>query len=160
VPPHHRRGLLHSENLLDRDFFAGSDPRSLSRLRPDHNIYCAILAGTSSFPSNPEKAGMNQATVDGMIEAHPADPELSELLQSEMPHRANSANDLSVRHHWLLTRGELGGSSSLARAFSWETWWVLSASPSYFRRPCRMALSRGRAETIRAIEIVYSRYLI
>jgi hypothetical protein len=42
---------------------------------------------------------MNQATVDGMIEAHPANPELSELLQSEMPHRANSANDFSVRHH-------------------------------------------------------------
>ncbi len=42
---------------------------------------------------------MNQATVDGTIEAHPADPELSELLQSEMPHRANSVNDFSVRHN-------------------------------------------------------------
>jgi hypothetical protein len=28
----------------------------------NHNIYCAILAGTSSFTSNPEEAGMNQAT--------------------------------------------------------------------------------------------------
>ena len=37
--------------------------------------------------------------IDGMIEAHATDPELSVLLQAEVPHRAEGTRDFSVRLH-------------------------------------------------------------
>jgi AcrR family transcriptional regulator len=40
-----------------------------------------------------------ESLLDGMIEAHAADPELSGLLQSEVPHRADGSVEFSVRFH-------------------------------------------------------------
>jgi len=41
----------------------------------------------------------NRAIVEAMIEAHTDDPELFELLQHEVSHRADSAQDFAVRLH-------------------------------------------------------------
>jgi AcrR family transcriptional regulator len=37
--------------------------------------------------------------LEGMIEAHAADPELFELLQTEVPHRADGSTEFSIRFH-------------------------------------------------------------
>jgi hypothetical protein len=36
--------------------------------------------------------------IDGMIEVHEADPELSILLQSKVPHRVGNTVDFSIRN--------------------------------------------------------------
>src|ERR1700757_3149132 len=40
-----------------------------------------------------------RAVIEAMTEAHTADPELYELLQHEVPHRANGTQDFAVRLH-------------------------------------------------------------
>jgi AcrR family transcriptional regulator len=40
-----------------------------------------------------------RAIVEAMVEAHSADPELYELLTTEVPHRADGTKDFAVRHH-------------------------------------------------------------
>jgi AcrR family transcriptional regulator len=40
-----------------------------------------------------------RAMVEGMIEAHATDPELHELLLTEVPHRADGTRDFAVRLH-------------------------------------------------------------
>ena len=37
--------------------------------------------------------------IEAMVEAHTADPELYELLMTEVPHRADGTKDFAVRHH-------------------------------------------------------------
>jgi AcrR family transcriptional regulator len=44
------------------------------------------------------------SVIDGMIEAHAVDPELSDLLQAEAPHRADGTRDFSVRLHGVFRR--------------------------------------------------------
>jgi hypothetical protein len=40
-----------------------------------------------------------RAMVEGMIQAHAADPALHELLLTEVPHRADGTRDFAVRLH-------------------------------------------------------------
>ena len=40
-----------------------------------------------------------QAMIEGMIDAHTSDPELYELLATEVPHRADGTRDFSARLH-------------------------------------------------------------
>jgi AcrR family transcriptional regulator len=47
--------------------------------------------------SSPER--LVESLLDGMVEAHAADPELSELLDSEVPHRADSSVEFPIRFH-------------------------------------------------------------
>jgi AcrR family transcriptional regulator len=96
--------------------------------------------------------------VDGMIEAHAADPELSELLQSEVPHRADSTRDFSVRLHGVFRSAltpyakELGGKIDLnTRAFFLSNMVDALGHAVILRRPPGLSLSRARAEVIRAI---------
>jgi len=96
--------------------------------------------------------------VDGMIEAHAVDPELSELLQSEVPHRADSTRDFSVRLHGVFRSAltpyakELGGKIDLnTRAFFLSNMVDALGHAVILRRPPGLSLSRARAEVIRAI---------
>jgi AcrR family transcriptional regulator len=96
--------------------------------------------------------------VDGMIEVHTADPELSELLQSEVPHRANSTRDFSVRLHGAFRSALAPHARELGRRIDLDTRAFLVSNmvdalchAAIFRRPAGSSLSRARAESIRAI---------
>jgi AcrR family transcriptional regulator len=96
--------------------------------------------------------------IDGMIEVHQADPELSVLLQSEVPHRADSTVDFSIRNFSLVREAlaihkkELGGKTDLRM----QSFVVIKMIDSLghaivLQRPSGTSLSRARAEVLRAV---------
>jgi AcrR family transcriptional regulator len=96
--------------------------------------------------------------IDGMIEAHTVDPELSELLQAEVPHRAAGTLDFSVRLHGAFRKAlaaharELGGRIDLdMRTFFVSNMVEAFGHAIVLRRPPGSSLSRARAELLRAI---------
>lgn len=91
--------------------------------------------------------------IDGMIEAHAADPELSELLQSEVPHRTEGTRDFSVRLHETFRSAlaphtrEFGRKANLdTRAFFVSNMVDALGHAVVFRRPAGLSLSRAKAE--------------
>ncbi len=102
--------------------------------------------------------GLISSLIDGMIEAHTADPELSDLLQAEVPHRADGTRDFSVRLHGAFRRAlasharELGGRTDLdMRAFFVSNMVESLGHAIVLRRPPGSSLSRARAELLRAV---------
>jgi len=96
--------------------------------------------------------------VDGMIEAHTVDPELSDLLQSEVPHRANGSRDFSSRLHRAFRTAlashasELGERTDLdTRAFFVSNMVDALGHAILLRWPPGSSLSRARAELLRVI---------
>ena len=96
--------------------------------------------------------------VDGMIEAHAVDPELSDLLHAEVPHRTEGTRDFAVRLHAAFRTAlsshtkELGGRIDLdTRAFFVGNMLDALGHAIVVRRPRGSSLSRSRAELIRAI---------
>lgn len=96
--------------------------------------------------------------IDGMIEAHTVDPELSELLQAEVPHRAAGTLDFSLRLHGAFRKAlaaharELGGRIDLdMRTFFVSNMVEALGHAIVLRRPPGSSLSRARAELLRAI---------
>jgi AcrR family transcriptional regulator len=96
--------------------------------------------------------------IDGMIEVHEADPELSILLQSEVPHRADNTVDFSIRNLSLfrdalaIHRKEFGRKTDL----NLQTFVVIKMIDSLghgivLQRPSGSSLSRARAEVLRAV---------
>jgi AcrR family transcriptional regulator len=96
--------------------------------------------------------------IDGMIEVHEADPELSTLLQSEVPHRADNTVDFSIRNLSLfrdalaIHRKEFGRKIDL----NLQTFVVIKMIDSLghgivLQRPSGSSLSRARAEVLRAV---------
>src|ERR1700678_2262285 len=59
-------------------------------------IDCVIHRTLAEHTESPLE-DLIEALVNSMVEVHTADPELSELLQSEVPHRADSTRAFSVR---------------------------------------------------------------
>jgi AcrR family transcriptional regulator len=96
--------------------------------------------------------------IDGMIEAHAVDPELSDLLQAEVPHRADGTRDFSVRLHGAFrkalahhARGFGSRTDPDMRAFFVSNMVEALGHAIVFRRPPGSSLSRARAELLRAI---------
>jgi AcrR family transcriptional regulator len=102
--------------------------------------------------------------VDGMIEAHAADPELSDLLHAEVPHRADGTRDFSVRLHGAFRRAlasharELGRGTDLdMRAFFVSNMVEALGHAIVLRRIPGSSVARARAEMLRAI-LAYLRH--
>jgi hypothetical protein len=92
--------------------------------------------------------------VDGMIEAHTIDPELSDLLNAEVPHRADGAFRTALAAH----AKEFGGRIDLdMRAFFVSNMVDALGHAIVLRRPAGSSLSRARAELVRAI-LAYLRH--
>ena len=96
--------------------------------------------------------------LDGMIEVHRADPELSDLLQAEVPQSAEGTPGLSVRLHapvrkMLASRSrELGRAGNLdMQAFFLSNMIEAFGHAIVLRRPAGVSLARAKAETLRAI---------
>ncbi|MGA7316045.1 MAG: TetR/AcrR family transcriptional regulator [Silvibacterium sp.] len=98
------------------------------------------------------------AMIEAMIDAHSADPELYELLLSEVPHRADGTRDFAVRLHgaFLLAISsrahELKKGRNLDKLVFVVTHMVESLSHgALFRRLPRVSLAEAKAEIVRAV---------
>jgi AcrR family transcriptional regulator len=98
--------------------------------------------------------------VDAMIEIHAADPELSTLLDSEVPHHADGAREFSSRLHSSFLKAltpharSLGGASKLdIRAFVLGNMLDAFGHSLVLRRPPGLSLRSAKFEVCRAIEI-------
>ncbi len=98
------------------------------------------------------------AMIEGMIDAHTADPELYELLATEVPHRADGTRDFAVRLHGafrlaLSSRAhELKKGRNLDKLVFVVTHMVESLSHgALFRRPPDLSLAAAKAEVVRAV---------
>jgi AcrR family transcriptional regulator len=99
-----------------------------------------------------------QAMIEGMIDAHSADPELYELLATQVPHRADGTRDFAVRLHGafrlaLSARAhELKESRDMDKVVFVVTNMVESLShAALFRRPPRLSLAAAKTEVVRAV---------
>jgi AcrR family transcriptional regulator len=104
------------------------------------------------------------ALIDGIIEAHTTDPELSDLLHAEVPHRADGTRDFSIRLHGAFRTAlaahakEFGGRNDLdMRAFFVSNMVDALGHAIVLRRPPGSSLSRARAELVRSI-LAYLRH--
>ena len=99
-----------------------------------------------------------RAMIEAMVDAHRADPELYELLATEVPHRAEGTRDFAVRLHGafrlaIASRAhELKKDRDLDKLVFVVTNMVESLShAALFRRPPRLTLAAAKAEVVRAV---------
>jgi AcrR family transcriptional regulator len=96
--------------------------------------------------------------IDGMIEAHGANPKLSELLQSEVPHRADGSGDFATRLHEdfraALAKHDRGSGLRVrpsTRAFFVASMVDALGHAIVLRRPAGLSLRKARQESSHAI---------
>jgi AcrR family transcriptional regulator len=96
--------------------------------------------------------------IDGMIDLHRPDPELSELLQAGVPHRAAGTPALSVRLYGPVRKALASRSKELGRAnnLDMQAFFLSNMIEAFghaivLRRPAGLSLARAKAETLRAI---------
>ena len=99
-----------------------------------------------------------RAMIEGMIDAHSVDPELYELLATEVPHRADGTRDFAVRLHGAFRlalsarANELNKGRDLDKLTFVVTNMVESLSHgALFRRPPRLSFAAAKAEVVRAV---------
>jgi AcrR family transcriptional regulator len=99
-----------------------------------------------------------RAVIEAMIDAHTDDPELYELLQHEVPHRADCSQDFAIRLHGafrlaLSSRAhELRKARDLDKAAFIVTHMVDSlAHGAVLRRPQGLSLRAAKEEAVRAL---------
>jgi AcrR family transcriptional regulator len=99
-----------------------------------------------------------RAMVEAMIDAHAADPELYELLLTEVPHRAGGTQDFAVRLHGAfrlaISSGapELKKRGDLDKAVFVVTHMVEALSHgAVLRRPPGLSLADAKEEIVRAV---------
>jgi len=99
-----------------------------------------------------------ESVVDGMVEAHTVDPELSELLQSEVPHRADGTVEFSIRFHEAFRTALAPHVRRFARkidlnirAFVMANLVEALGHAVVLRRPRGVSLAQAQAESCKAI---------
>lgn len=102
--------------------------------------------------------GLVSHLLDGMIELHASDPELAALLDFEVPHRADSAREFSLRLQEPLRKAlaphaeSLGGAVKLdLRAFLLVNMLEAFGHAVVLRRPRALSLRNARIEASEAI---------
>lgn len=99
-----------------------------------------------------------RALVEAMIEAHTKDPELYELLLTEVPHRADGTRDFATRLHGAFRLAiaarahELKKRRDLDKVVFTVTHMVESLSHgAVLRRPSNLSLADAKEEVVRAV---------
>lgn len=99
-----------------------------------------------------------EGLIDGMIEAHTIDPELSELLQSEVPHRADNTVDFSIKFQVPFRAALAAHGRSFGRKIDLDTRAFVIANmvdalghAVVLRRPRALSLAKARAEACKAM---------
>lgn len=102
--------------------------------------------------------------IDGMVEIHNVDPELSELLQSEAPHRAAGTQDFAVRLHQTFRNALALRMKGFGRRVDLDMRTFVVANmidalghAIVLRRPEGISLPRAKAEMLRSI-LAYLRH--
>jgi len=99
-----------------------------------------------------------RAMIEGMIDAHSTDPELYELLATEVPHRADGTRDFAVRLHGAFRLALAARARELKRGRDLDKLVFVVANmvdslchAALFRRPARLSLAAAKAEVVRAV---------
>jgi AcrR family transcriptional regulator len=98
------------------------------------------------------------ALIEAMVEAHSADPELYELLMTEVPHRADGTKDFAVRHHSAFRLAIASRTHKKKRVRNLDKTVFIVANMvealshgAALRRPPSLSLSEATEETVRAV---------
>jgi AcrR family transcriptional regulator len=134
-----------------RAIFAALHQRHIDQI--DH-----LVAGTLIEHAASPLDTLMQALVEAMVDAHTDDPELFELLSTEVPHRADDTRDFSTRLHdvFLLAISarahELKRRDDLDKIVFVVTHMVEALSHgAALRRPPGLSLAAAKAEAVRAV---------
>jgi AcrR family transcriptional regulator len=99
-----------------------------------------------------------ESLVDGMVEAHAVDPELSELLMSEVPHHADGTVEFSIRFHEAFRNALAPHAGKFGRHADLDTLAFVTINmiealghAVVLRRPHSLSLARAKAECCKAI---------
>jgi AcrR family transcriptional regulator len=99
-----------------------------------------------------------RAMIEGMVEAHTGDPELYELLMSEVPHRADETKDFAVRHHSAFRLAIASRTHKKKRVRNLDkTVFIVAhmvealSHGAALRRPPSLSLSEATEEAVRAV---------
>jgi AcrR family transcriptional regulator len=99
-----------------------------------------------------------RAMVEAMVDAHAGDPELYELLLTEVPHRAEGTKDFAVRLHgaFRLAIGARARELKTRRDLDTVVFIVTNmvealSHGAVLRRPPRVSLSTAKEEAVRAV---------
>lgn len=99
-----------------------------------------------------------RAMIEGMIDAHITDPELYELLATEVPHRADGTRDFAVRLHGAFRLALSSRAHELKKGRDLDTMVFIVANmveslshAALFRRPRSLSLAAAKAEVVRAV---------
>jgi AcrR family transcriptional regulator len=99
-----------------------------------------------------------RAIIDAMVEAHTTDPELYEMLLTEVPHRADGSREFSVRLHGVFLLAissrarELKKGRDLDSVVFVVTHMVDALSHgAILRRPASLSLAAAKEEIVRAV---------
>lgn len=99
-----------------------------------------------------------RALVEAMVEAHTTDPELSELLMAEVPHRAGGTQDFSVRLHGAFRLAISAKASGLKKRGDLDKVVFVVAHMvdalshgAVLRRPTGLSLADAKEEIVRAV---------
>ena len=119
----------------------------------DRVIQTALVENASSSIEE-----LMSAMVDAFIEAHTRDPELFELLATEVPHRADGTKHFAVRFHGAFRlaiasrKHEVKKGHDLDRQVFVVTHMVESlCHGALYRRPAGLSLYQAKGEIVRAV---------
>jgi len=99
-----------------------------------------------------------RAMIEAMVDAHASDPELYELLLTEVPHRAEGTRDFAVRLHGAFRLAIASRSDEFKTRRDLETVvFVVThmvealSHGAVLRRPARLSLAAAKEEAVRAV---------
>ena len=99
-----------------------------------------------------------RAMIEGMIDAHSADPELYELLATEVPHRADGTRAFAQRLHGAFRLALLSRAEELRKGRDLDNLVFVVANmvdslshAALFQRPPRLSLLAAKADVVRAV---------
>lgn len=99
-----------------------------------------------------------RAMVDGMVEAHAPDPELFQLLQTQVPHRANGTRDFALRLEGAFRLALASHMDELGKTAKLDTMVFVVGNlvdalthGILLRRPRGLSLAKAQEEVTRAI---------
>jgi AcrR family transcriptional regulator len=102
--------------------------------------------------------GLVRALIDAMVDAHTHDPEVFELLQTQVPHRAGEKRDFATRLHSVFRLAITARSEKLrARRDLDKVVFVVTnlvdslSHAAALRRPQGLTLADAKAEAVRAV---------
>jgi AcrR family transcriptional regulator len=117
-----------------------------------------ILRRRMSEQAESSLGDLVRSWMDGMMEAHARDPELSELLQSEVPQRTGETAEFSIRLHGDFRAALAPHARELKRTIDLDIRAFVAANlvealghAVLFRRPRGLSLKQAKSECCQAI---------